>query len=176
LTVAEKKEALPIEQHKETPVESVSEVRSVGKCSRCGRRLTDPTSVRRGVGPVCWGACGGDVFEADLEASDEEWERREKVLRSGGEIDFGCNWRHIEYDPNMALQLPVSMRVSLRCKDGQLEAYGLVFDPRGHYEVVFGRSQDIREISRMAVNAGPASEAQVYRIQRAARRKNRRVA
>lgn len=172
-----KKETLPREQRNE-PNESVSEIKPVGKCSRCGRKLTDPVSVRRGMGPVCWSACNGDVFESDLEASPDEWARREALLRGGGEIDFGCNWRHIEYDPKMAIQLPVSMRVSLRYLPDSdcFEAYGVVFDPRGKYEISFGESRDIREAYRMAVNAGPESEAQVYRIQQAARRRNRRVA
>jgi Family of unknown function (DUF6011) len=26
----------------------------IGRCRRCGRGLTDPRSVRRGVGPGCW--------------------------------------------------------------------------------------------------------------------------
>jgi hypothetical protein len=27
---------------------------AVGRCKRCGRGLTDPTSVDRGIGPDCW--------------------------------------------------------------------------------------------------------------------------
>ena len=39
------------------------QVWSSGVCARCGRELTDPASVQRGVGPVCWGhvACILDV-------------------------------------------------------------------------------------------------------------------
>jgi len=26
----------------------------VTRCARCGRKLTDPVSIKRGYGPVCW--------------------------------------------------------------------------------------------------------------------------
>ena len=29
-------------------------VQHEGKCCRCGRKLTEPTSINRGVGPECW--------------------------------------------------------------------------------------------------------------------------
>ena len=29
-------------------------LRMIGRCRRCGRGLTDETSVRRGIGPDCW--------------------------------------------------------------------------------------------------------------------------
>ena len=29
-------------------------LRASAHCSRCGKSLTDPTSVARGVGPDCW--------------------------------------------------------------------------------------------------------------------------
>lgn len=31
-----------------------AEVKHAGKCGRCGRLLTDPESLERGIGPVCW--------------------------------------------------------------------------------------------------------------------------
>lgn len=34
------------------------EIRHVGKCGRCGRTLTDPTSIDRGIGPECWSIMG----------------------------------------------------------------------------------------------------------------------
>lgn len=33
--------------------------RLTGKCGCCGRRLTDPTSISRGIGPDCWARLGG---------------------------------------------------------------------------------------------------------------------
>lgn len=34
-------------------------VKHEGKCCRCGRTLTDPISIDRGVGPECWEKMGG---------------------------------------------------------------------------------------------------------------------
>lgn len=34
---------------------AMEEKRSSGKCARCGRALSDPVSVERGMGPVCAG-------------------------------------------------------------------------------------------------------------------------
>lgn len=31
---------------------------SIGQCGRCGRALTDPESIARGIGPVCAARCG----------------------------------------------------------------------------------------------------------------------
>lgn len=31
----------------------------VGKCGVCGRALTNPESIRRGIGPECWSKVGG---------------------------------------------------------------------------------------------------------------------
>jgi hypothetical protein len=147
-------------------------------CARCGRKLTDPVSVARGIGPVCWGQSGGDVFEGDLEASDEEWARREECLRSGGEVDLGCNWR---FDPSTREEpcLPCHIRISLRHVGGEFEAYGTLLDSHEYVsrtEVVFRRSEDLKTAYRAAVNAGPRCEAEVYRLQRAARRARRRAA
>jgi len=33
--------------------------RFTGRCGCCGRRLTDPASKLRGIGPDCWAAIGG---------------------------------------------------------------------------------------------------------------------
>jgi hypothetical protein len=35
------------------------EVRHEGRCGRCGRLLTHPDSLDRGIGPECWAAVGG---------------------------------------------------------------------------------------------------------------------
>jgi len=34
------------------------QVRHVGKCGCCGRALTEPESLDRGIGPICWGRLG----------------------------------------------------------------------------------------------------------------------
>ena len=150
----------------------------VSSCARCGRALTDPVSVARGLGPVCWGQSSGDIFEGDLGASDEEWARRAEVLAKGGEIDLGCNWR---FDPSTDETpcLPCHIRVSLRHVSGAFEAYGTLLGS-GDYvngtEVVFCRSEDLRAAYRAAVNAGPRCDAQVHRLFTLARRAHRRVA
>ncbi len=148
----------------------------VGKCGRCGRTLTDPASVARGLGPVCWGKSHGDVFERDLDASDEEWERREKLLRSGGESDLGVNWQWIDPDSTAALQIPRTMRVSMRYRkdSGLFEAYGVVFwGFEQDREIIFASGQEIRTVWRAAINAGPQSEARVAAYQRGMRRRAR---
>ena len=38
----------------------MSEVR----CRRCNRRLTNPKSIARGVGPVCWGHIHGGAVKS----------------------------------------------------------------------------------------------------------------
>jgi hypothetical protein len=34
-------------------------VQHEGRCCRCGRTLTDPLSIERGIGPECWEKTGG---------------------------------------------------------------------------------------------------------------------
>jgi hypothetical protein len=34
------------------------EIAHAGKCGRCGRTLTDPVSIERGIGPECWSQMG----------------------------------------------------------------------------------------------------------------------
>lgn len=137
-------------------------------CARCRRKLTDPVSVRRGMGPVCWSQSNGGIFDKDLEASNQEWARRERLLRNGGEIDFGTNWQCI--DPyNEAIQL--TMRVSVRYKDGAFEAYGHVYRfDGGPAEIVFARCADIRTAYQEAILAGPACNAVAYAAQKATAR------
>jgi hypothetical protein len=47
--------------------ESVPVTRATTTCARCGRQLTNPVSVQRGYGPVCWGkinhAKGDTMYE-----------------------------------------------------------------------------------------------------------------
>ena len=146
-----------------------------GSCARCHRALKDPKSVERGMGPVCWAKSNGDIFEKGLEADEQEWARREELLRKGGEIDFGCNWQYIDYNPDMALQIPVTMRVSVRFREGAYEAYGVAAYPGENKEIVFERSQDIKAVYKAAVQAGPHSNAQVAYIQRQRRRQSRQM-
>lgn len=146
----------------------------IGQCQRCNRKLTDPRSVARGMGPYCYKLCGGGIFDGDLDADEAEWTRREEVLKNGGEIDFGVNWKHIDYDPEKALQLPRSMRASVRYRDGAFEAYGHIFGFDGEaQEILFARSTDLKMVYRKAVEAGPASNAMVDRIKRSNARKVR---
>lgn len=36
------------------------------KCQKCGRKLTDPESIKRGYGPECWGRIPGiHISEAE---------------------------------------------------------------------------------------------------------------
>jgi hypothetical protein len=39
------------------------------KCGKCGRKLTNPISVRRGIGPICWEKIEKEV-EQDRTCSD----------------------------------------------------------------------------------------------------------
>lgn len=159
------------------------EVSKRGQCARCHRRLTDPVSIYRGTGPVCWAASGGDAFEADLEASDEEWTRREQLLRAGGEIDLGCNW---EYDEGEDY-LPCTVRVSVRFvgphpgrPEGVFEAYGRLINSSwlvDGAEVVFSSGTDLRAVYAAAVMAGPRCAAQAaWRRKQLARRFRARAA
>ncbi len=145
---------------------SVSATAGWGKCSRCGKALKDPVSVMRGMGPICWALAKGEIFEHDMDAPEEEWTRRDHVLRRGGEIDLGVNWRYIDHNPEMALQIPQNMRVSLRFANGVFEAYGAISGWGEEREIVFGQAADVRTAYRLAINAGPQSEAVSYRVQR----------
>ena len=40
------------------PIPDCIEVRHAGKCGRCGRTLTTPESLDRGIGPECWHIMG----------------------------------------------------------------------------------------------------------------------
>lgn len=130
------------------------------KCLRCGRPLKDERSIKRGMGPICWRKAHGDVFESDLQASDQEWARREEHLKMGGEIDLGVNWRY-PIQTEEGWTLAVQMRVSVRYKDGAFEAYGFLYDPpRGHdKEIIFDRHENLRVVYRTAVEAGPTYSA-----------------
>ena len=34
-------------------------IEHAGRCGKCGRQLTDPESIQRGIGPECWSLMGG---------------------------------------------------------------------------------------------------------------------
>lgn len=175
------KQTLPGQEQRKRSINtdtSVSAKKASSNCTRCGRRLTDPTSVARSMGPDCWAKSGGDIFEGDLEVSDEEWARRDELLRHGGEIDLGCTWR---FDPSTDEKpcLPCNIRISVRFVNGAFEAFGTLLwsgDYVSGTEVVFSRSDDLRTAYRAAVNAGPMCDAQIQRLERTARRARRRAA
>ncbi|OPY63645.1 MAG: hypothetical protein A4E56_00368 [Pelotomaculum sp. PtaU1.Bin065] len=128
-------------------------------CIRCGHRLKDPKSIKRGIGSICYRDSGGGTFDGDMDAVPEEWQRREQILKRGGEIDLGVNWQY----PVPGDMLPANMRVSIRCNDGFFEAYGCVLKTDGNEEILFARGTDLKDIYRVAVEAGPSCTAQAYR-------------
>jgi hypothetical protein len=142
-------------------------------CVRCGRQLNDPISIDRALGPVCYAKSGGGIFNRDLEADEKEWERREELLKNGGEIDLGVNWDYP--DPGNLIR-GCFMRISVRFRDGAFEAYGHVYKPgREAEEVIFARGTDIKTVYRAAVVAGPISNAQAHRARQNARKKLKRA-
>jgi len=42
------------------------------RCRACHRPLHDPSSIRRGVGPVCWEHGGGERWQIMLEFGDKK--------------------------------------------------------------------------------------------------------
>lgn len=142
-----------------------AEGKTVGTCLRCHRRLTNPHSVARMLGPVCYRKAGGGAFDADLEASDQEWADREEFLRRGCEEDFGY-WDWVEQTPDGPVIVTRAMRVSVRWRDGAFEAYGEALVAEQAREQVFYRGPDVREAWRAAVAAGPESNARAYAVRR----------
>lgn len=135
-------------------------------CMRCGRKLTNPHSIARNLGPVCYKKSGGGAFESQLEVPEEQWELRAEAMRRGGEADFGY-WDCVVQTEHGPVVLIRAMRVSVRFRDGAFEAYGTRFLPGGGKEdVVFYRGGDVRECWRAAIAAGPESAAAAYRTQR----------
>lgn len=45
--------------HPEAPLPADLEVWHEGRCGKCGRPLTVPESIERGIGPECWARLGG---------------------------------------------------------------------------------------------------------------------
>jgi len=157
-----------LEQQVEEQIDAVELVaRGVTNCARCGRTLTDPVSVKRGLGPVCYGLSGGGIFDGNMDVPDEEWARREKLLEAGGEIDLGVNWQY----PVQGIGVGYTMRVSVRFREGQYEAYGFVNrygHPDGDDEIVFCRSLVLKEAYQAAIEAGPRFTAMAHRARQRA--------
>src|SRR5690606_19457919 len=107
-----------------------------GSCTRCGRGLKDPVSLRRGMGPVCWARSRGGTFDRLLDASDEEWQTREDLLRAGGEEDLGANWRWPLFVDGVTITVQARISVRYDRERDRYEAYARVFDPRAPYDEV----------------------------------------
>lgn len=138
--------------------------------------MTDPKSVRRGMGPDCWFKTGGQDLEKILDASPEEWAKREESLRRGNQDpSFGvAQWPYLGDDTMVGV-----MRVSVRyvAYTGYFEAFGVIYMPDGHpREIVFHQSKDIRAAYEAGVMAGPQAKARAYKAQRDSARAARRVA
>lgn len=133
----------------------------MSNCLRCGRALKRPHSIARGLGPICYKKCGGGTFDHDLEADEAEWQRREELLKNGGEIDFGVNW---DYPDPGNMMRSHNMRVSVRYRDGAYEAYGHIVkygEPEAE-EIVFARSTDLKTVYWEAIAAGPNYTAMAH--------------
>lgn len=146
---------------------------SQNTCTRCNRALKDPQSVKRGMGPICYRESGGGIFEADMEADEKEWARRDELLRHGGEVDFGVNWQY----PIEGNVLPTfyTLRVSVRFKDENFEAYGIVTGPGKNEEVIFTSTPDIKAAYRAAIDAGPRCSAEAFQARKQGARETRKM-
>ncbi|HHV79061.1 MAG TPA: hypothetical protein GXX40_05545 [Firmicutes bacterium] len=68
--MTEKEKLLGAEQSSEsTTGNSLADRRPTGKCIRCGRRLTRPSSVDRRMGPVCAAKAMAELAECGANAS-----------------------------------------------------------------------------------------------------------
>ena len=123
------------------------------KCARCEKPLKNPHSVARMLGPICYRKSGGGVFDGDLKADEKEWERRRELLLKGGEVDFGVHWKYFDETTKEIEYIRISLRFNK--KEKVFEAYGAYDDK----EVIFGRTDDVKEAYRLAVAAGPTCNA-----------------
>lgn len=110
------------------------------------------------------------MFDDDLKADEKEWTRREQLLKAGGEIDLGVNW---QYPLGNGFSTP--MRVSIRYRDEAYEAYGAVYSLLGGEEIIIARSENLKEVYREAIAAGPTYSAMAYRERKRADRAFRKV-
>lgn len=156
-----------------------------GQCARCNRALKDPVSIDRGLGPVCYSKSGGGVFDKDMEADEQEWDRRKQHLMLartplgngqfepyGPEIDLGANWTF--YRPEISV-LPLRGSISVRYNfdTENFEGYARIHqlpknDP--NREIVYYSGKDLRAAYRAAVSAGPMEKARYDRAVKNQRR------
>jgi hypothetical protein len=139
------------------------------KCVRCNRRLTDPESVAREMGPDCWAASGGGVFSEKPYLSEIENAECAERIRTGGEIDVGVNWQY--WVPAHRAAFP--MRISVRHQDGVFQAFGVIALPGITVERLFAAGEDFGKVYAAAVTAGPRCNAQAYQARKKAATKAR---
>ena len=61
-----------------------TELLTADRCGRCGRQLTDPISVSRGIGPECWGKETGSHHQRRVVVPIEQVEVEPSQLRFVG--------------------------------------------------------------------------------------------
>ena len=61
----------------------VAEIKIASSCGRCGRQLTDPVSIDRGIGPECYGADTGSQHQHKGEQQALEQAVREEYVSTG---------------------------------------------------------------------------------------------
>lgn len=52
--------------------EQVSDIFETDQCGRCGKDLTDPVSIQRGIGPECYGKMTGSQHETKYRPTESE--------------------------------------------------------------------------------------------------------
>jgi len=122
------------------------------------------------MGPVCWARSKGGTFDRLLDASDEKWQKREELLRAGGEEDLGANWRWPLLVDGVTITVQARISVRYNAERDRYEAYARVFHPTAPYDEVLYSGKDVRAAYRAAVQMGPEMEARAYRATRRAAR------
>jgi hypothetical protein len=61
----------------------VAEIKIASFCGRCGRPLSDPVSIDRGIGPECYGRGTGSQHQHKGEQQAHEQAVREEYARTG---------------------------------------------------------------------------------------------
>lgn len=88
------------------------------ECARCGKELTDPVSIARGIGPVCLGHMTGSQHQVKVKEQIEQGEQEEMVIPAPGEVG-SRKWledrtaRDAETFPSAALSRAMEMVMSL---------------------------------------------------------------